>query len=58
MPAWYDAFGRWATTCESMDGYNVGAEQKRHRRSFLTFAAGRGPTGLSMKLAGLSKKLR
>ena len=40
MPAWYDVFVRWATTGESVDGYNVGAEQKRHRRVFLTFAAG------------------
>ena len=58
MPAWYDAFSRWATTCESVDDYNVGAEQKRHRRSFLIFAAGHDPTRLSAKLAGLSEKPR
>ena len=33
MSVWYDAFGRWAKTCESVDRYNVGAEQKRHRQS-------------------------
>ena len=58
MPAWYDAFGHWAITSESVDGYNVGAEQQRHRGSFLTFAAGHGPTRLSAKWAGLSEKPR
>ena len=58
MPAWYEAFSHWATMYESMDGYNVGAEQKRHHRSFLTFVTGCGPTLLSAKWAGLSEKLR
>ena len=58
MPAWYESFGHWATTCESVDGYNIGAEQKKNRHSFLTFAAGCGPTRLSAKLAGLSEKLQ
>ena len=30
MPTWYEAFGRWATTCKSVDGCNIGAEQKHH----------------------------
>ena len=34
MPTWYEAFDQWATTCESVDSCNVGAEQKSHRRSF------------------------
>ena len=56
MPAWYEAFSCWATTCENVDGYNIGAEQKCHRHSFLTFAAGRGATILNAKWAGLSEK--
>ena len=58
MPAWYEAFGHWATLCESVDCYNIGAEQKCHRHSFLTFVAGRGPTILNAKWAGFSEKLR
>ena len=57
-PAWYVAFDHWATTCESVDSCNIGVEQKRHRRSFLTFAAGHGPAILSAKWAGLSEKPR
>ena len=57
MPAWYEAFGRWATTCESVDGCNIGAEQKRHPCLFLNSTAGHGPALLSEKWAGLSKKL-
>ena len=54
MPTWCEAFSHWATTCESVFGYNAGAKQKRHRRSF---ANGRGPTRLSAKLGGIEREI-
>ena len=57
MPTWYEAFGRWATTCKSVDGCNIGAEQKRHCHSFLTFVARCGPRIIEHEMGGIEREI-